>query len=99
GVRHEVDALAPPVPGPDELLDELRAHAILRDVLDSIPVDLRVVFVLFEIEEMTLKEVAALLDIPMGTVGSRLRRARESFRGAVQRMHEGDCQKIRGACK
>jgi RNA polymerase sigma-70 factor (ECF subfamily) len=87
---HDVDVLVAATPGPDELLDERRAQAVLREVLDSIPVDLRVVFVLFEIEELTLKEVSSLLDIPIGTVGSRLRRARESFRGIVQRMRGAD---------
>jgi RNA polymerase sigma-70 factor (ECF subfamily) len=96
---NDVDALVDAIPGPDELLDERRAQAVLREVLDSIPVDLRVVFVLFEIEELTLKEVASLLDIPVGTVGSRLRRARETFRSAVQRMHGARSQGIRGDCK
>ena len=42
--------------------------------------DLRVVFVLHELEELSARQVAELLDIPAGTAGSRLRRAREEFR-------------------
>ena len=45
---------------------------------------------------LLLKEVATLLDIPVGTVGSRLRRARETFRSIVQRMHGADRHGIRG---
>jgi RNA polymerase sigma-70 factor, ECF subfamily len=82
----DVDTLPAPMPTPEELLDERRAHDVLRHVLDSMPVDLRVVFVLFEIEELTLREVATLLDVPIGTVGSRLRRGRESFHGIVRRL-------------
>jgi RNA polymerase sigma-70 factor (ECF subfamily) len=82
----DVDTLPAPLPTPEELLDERRAHDFLRHVLDSMPVDLRVVFVLFEIEELTLREVATLLDVPIGTVGSRLRRGRESFHGVVRRL-------------
>jgi RNA polymerase sigma-70 factor (ECF subfamily) len=85
----EVDTLVAPTPTPEELVDERRAQDVLRLVLDSMPADLRVVFVLFEIEELTLREVATMLDIPLGTAGSRLRRARESFHGTVRRMQGG----------
>jgi RNA polymerase sigma-70 factor (ECF subfamily) len=84
------------MPTAEELLDERRAQDLLRHVLDSMPVDLRVVFVLFEIEELTLREVATLLDIPLGTVGSRLRRARASFQGIVRRLQGGSNPALRG---
>jgi RNA polymerase sigma-70 factor (ECF subfamily) len=92
----DVDALAAPLPNPEELLDELRAQEVLRDVLDTLPVDLRLVFVLFEIEELTLAEVAALLAIPGGTIASRLRRAREAFRSTVRRMQAAQAHGMRG---
>ena len=47
--------------------------------------DLREVFVLFEIEELSIQEIAELLEIPLGTVGSRLRRARQAFNDKVSR--------------
>jgi len=47
--------------------------------------DLRAVFVLFELEELSTAEIAATLEIPMGTVSSRLRRAREEFQAATKR--------------
>jgi RNA polymerase sigma-70 factor (ECF subfamily) len=93
----DVDALVAPVPTPEELVDERRAQDVLRLVLDSMPVDLRVVFVLFEIEEFTLREVAALLDIPIGTVGSRLRRSRESFHALVRRLQSASAHGSQGA--
>ena len=43
------------------------------------PSDHRAVFVLHEIEEMTLSEIASALTIPQGTVASRLRKARRLF--------------------
>jgi RNA polymerase sigma-70 factor (ECF subfamily) len=46
-------------------------------------VDLRAVLALYEFEEMTTAEIAAILDIPGGTVASRLRRARADFRERV----------------
>jgi RNA polymerase sigma-70 factor (ECF subfamily) len=63
----------------EELVDQRRARAMLDEVLDEMPLDLRTVFVLYELEELTTAEIAGLLEIPSGTVASRLRRAREAF--------------------
>jgi RNA polymerase sigma-70 factor (ECF subfamily) len=52
-------------------------------VLEQLPLDLRAVFVLFELEGMTSPEIAELSGVPLGTVASRLRRAREHFRELV----------------
>ena len=71
---------------PDEELERERARATLDSVLAAMDLDLRSVFVLFEMEEMTMPEIATLLAIPTGTVASRLRRAREEFQGKVARL-------------
>lgn len=63
----------------EELLDAERARAVLDQLLDQMPIALRAVFVLYEIEELTMAEIAQVLDLPPGTVASRLRRARELF--------------------
>jgi RNA polymerase sigma-70 factor (ECF subfamily) len=73
-------------PSPDELLDRARARAVLDGVLEDLPMEMRAVFVLFELEEMPMIEIAALLDLPAGTVASRLRRGRELFRRAAKRI-------------
>ncbi len=72
-------------PGADELIDQQRARAALDDILAGMEIDLRAVFVLFELEEMTMAEIATLLECPAGTVASRLRRARAEFQAAVKR--------------
>src|SRR6187402_2550312 len=69
----------------DELSDQLHARALLDQVMADMPEDLREVFVLFEIEEISIQDIAATLEIPIGTVGSRLRRARQAFQQAVTR--------------
>jgi RNA polymerase sigma-70 factor (ECF subfamily) len=74
-----------PAPRADELLDHHRARAMLDDVLAKMPIDSRTVFMLFELEEMTMAEIAELLDLPLGTVASRLRRARAQFEVAIKR--------------
>jgi RNA polymerase sigma-70 factor (ECF subfamily) len=75
-----------PTPEPDALADQIRARAVLDGVLAAMPTDLRAVFTLYEIEEMTMGEIAGLLRLPQGTVASRLRRAREQFEARVDRL-------------
>lgn len=66
-------------PGPDAegQLGDKELRQCLNRVLDGLAANLRAVFVLAELEEMTMAEVSQLLSIPPGTVASRLRRARE----------------------
>jgi RNA polymerase sigma-70 factor (ECF subfamily) len=78
-VSGESDLSASPMPGPDELSDQRRARELLGRMLDAMPLDLRTVFILFELEGMTSPEIAELSDVPLGTVASRLRRARQRF--------------------
>ena len=77
---------ADPAPLADELIDRGRARALLDEILDAMEEDLRVVFVLFELEGVKTAEIAELLGLPMGTVASRLRRARAEFQSAVTRL-------------
>ena len=68
-----------------ERMAEIRRHRVLLDdVLAQMETNLRTVFVLYEFEEMSMSEIASTLDIPPGTVASRLRRAREDFRARVK---------------
>jgi RNA polymerase sigma-70 factor (ECF subfamily) len=93
GRRHdEVFADAPnadatgSAPQPDEALAQLEMRRLLDHALDEMPFELRTVFVLVELEELSAPEVAALVDVPAGTVASRLRRAREAFSTIAKRM-------------
>ncbi len=70
---------------PDEALDLRRAKSLLDTALESLDATDRAVFILAELEEMTRTEVARSLNLPEGSVASRLRRARESVAGAVRR--------------
>jgi len=79
------DLNASSLPGPDELADQKRARELLDRVLDEIPLELRTVFILFELEGLTSPEIAQIVGVPLGTVASRLRRGREKFRAIVER--------------
>jgi RNA polymerase sigma-70 factor, ECF subfamily len=57
-------------------------------VLSKVDPELVEVFVLYEVEELTSPEIAELLAIPLGSVASRLRRAREQFRSAAARVEK-----------
>lgn len=75
-------------PNPEDLVDQHRARALLDRVLDELPLDLRAVLILFELEEMTVPQIAGILDLPLGTAASRLRRAREAFQEALERVRK-----------
>jgi RNA polymerase sigma-70 factor (ECF subfamily) len=81
----EESALSHEGPTPDDLIDQRKARALMDAVLEAMPLELRSVFVLYEMEEMTMAEIATLLGIPAGSVASRLRRAREYLHEYVRR--------------
>jgi RNA polymerase sigma factor (sigma-70 family) len=62
---------------PEALLIQQRAVDEVRAAIEQLPVDFREVIVLRELEGLSYKEIAAVIGIPMGTVMSRLARARE----------------------
>ena len=73
------EALHSPEAGPSEaerrLLQQASAE-LLREALGELPAEFREVLVLRELEGLSYKEIAAVADIPLGTVMSRLTRAR-----------------------
>ncbi|HTQ08109.1 MAG TPA: sigma-70 family RNA polymerase sigma factor [Polyangiaceae bacterium] len=76
----ELAELAASARGPDELLDDERARTRLDALLAELPLELRRVVVLAELEELSVPEIATLEGLPLGTAASRLRRARERLR-------------------
>jgi RNA polymerase sigma-70 factor (ECF subfamily) len=76
-----VDARA----NPEQSASLKQARVLLDRFLDALSEDVRSVFVLFELEGMTMAAIAELLETPPGTVASRLRRGREDFQAVVKR--------------
>jgi RNA polymerase sigma-70 factor, ECF subfamily len=62
---------------PEERLLQQHTVALVRDALERLPADFREVIVLREIEGLSYKEIAEVVRVPIGTVMSRLARARE----------------------
>ncbi len=88
-----VDERAADGPDPEQsaLAGDRRRH--VAAALAALPADVREVLVLREIEDLSYKQIAAVLDLPIGTVMSRLARAREKLaaelRGRLGRSEHG----------
>jgi RNA polymerase sigma-70 factor (ECF subfamily) len=85
-VDSAVDNAEAHAPSAEELVDRKRARELLDDIVARMPDDTRDVFVLYELEGLTMAEIAACTNLPAGTVASRLRRGREVFQAAVARI-------------
>jgi RNA polymerase sigma-70 factor (ECF subfamily) len=70
----------------DEQIARTQDRALVERALEHIAIDRRPVFILHELEECPMKDVAELLGIPLFTAYSRLRVAREEFATAVRRL-------------
>jgi RNA polymerase sigma-70 factor (ECF subfamily) len=66
-------------------LEQRHAFAVADAMLDALDDEKRAVFVLYEIEEIPMKEVAEALGCPLQTAYTRLYAARRDFEAAVQR--------------
>src|SRR5215831_940723 len=80
---HEAASLIGRQADPGTSAERNQGLAVLERSLERIPEEQRAVFCLFEIEGMTGEEIADSLEIPLGTVYSRLRLARAAFGVAV----------------
>jgi RNA polymerase sigma-70 factor (ECF subfamily) len=81
------DARTTEGPSPEELAELAQARPLLQEILDGMNDELRAVFVLSELEELAVREIAVVLGVPQGTVSSRLRTARERFHAEVKRLN------------
>ncbi len=85
-----IEAVIDPGLSPEDTIDRTRALEMIQDILLGMDEPERVVFVLFELEGVSAREIAEMVEIPAGTVASRLRRAREYFHGEAKRLRSRD---------
>lgn len=69
---------------PESILLDRLDQQMVRAALDQLPVHYREILLLCEVEEMSYQEISSTLAVPMGTVMSRLSRARRALRNTVQ---------------
>jgi RNA polymerase sigma-70 factor (ECF subfamily) len=69
---------------PEETVERLEIQEWIKKAVMNLPEDLRIVFVLREFEDLSYQEISEMLDIPIGTVESRLYRARMKLRSLLK---------------
>jgi RNA polymerase sigma-70 factor (ECF subfamily) len=82
GVPEGPDPMFHEAPDPDRASVETRAD--LGRVLAQLPEEFRMVFLLAEVEGVPLEDVAHIMECPVGTVKSRIFRAKERLRGLLK---------------
>lgn len=80
-----VDALPDHARSAADVLDARRSLSNVQAALDHLPLEQRAAFVLFEIEGESCERIAAMWDVPIGTVYSRLHHARKRFTEIYER--------------
>lgn len=80
-----IDGAVEEAPNPTSRLERREDLALFEAALDTMDLDQRAAFVLFELVGMTGPDLAETLEIPLGTAYSRLRLARDAFRQAAVR--------------
>lgn len=76
-IDDKVDEVGADVSDPETLLLQSVNSQMVRQALQELPVEFREVVVLREMESLSYKEIADVVDIPIGTVMSRLKRGRQ----------------------
>ncbi len=81
----EIATVRDPAPRtPEDIVADARLGESVRAALDSLPPEYRMVVLLSIVEGYTYKEIASIMSCPIGTVMSRLFRARQILQGALQ---------------
>ena len=82
---------------PEALLVKEAGSELLRQALESLPAEFREVIVLREFEELSYKQIAKVASIPVGTVMSRLARARKGLQKMLKNCETPEVVKV-GPC-
>lgn len=77
------------VENPESLLLRRSDWQLVHDGIEQLSLPYREVLLLCDLEELSYKDISAALGIPIGTVMSRLSRARKALRAAVQKLQKG----------
>ena len=78
------NVLADPNPQPDEILQQEEAAGYIQDALRRLPDEQRIVIILRHYEGLKFRQIASVLDCPLGTVKSRMRHGLERLRAMLK---------------
>jgi RNA polymerase sigma-70 factor (ECF subfamily) len=97
--REHATGEVPEQPMPEEASPEAAAQVRearerLHRVIDSMELEERALFVMFEIDEVPCEQIAEMLDVPLGTVYSRLNAARQAFQKALARFEARESARV-----
>src|SRR5699024_9523676 len=76
--------------GPDDELVTLETNDTVLDAIDQLSETYRSVIILRYLKELPLKEISEILDIPLGTVKTRVHRGREQLRKQLNDLNKGE---------
>ncbi|BDI29989.1 RNA polymerase sigma factor [Capsulimonas corticalis] len=77
-----------PGPSPEDLTEEAERGKILQDAVSSLPEYQRTMVVLYHSQQKSYEEIAEIMDLPIGTVKSRLNRARLALKEKLTPLRE-----------
>jgi RNA polymerase sigma-70 factor, ECF subfamily len=78
---------ADPHHSPESVAEQVELQGTMRDAINSLPLKHRIVVTLHYLQDFSLPEIAYILDLPVGTVKSRLHHARKSLRDRLEAQH------------
>lgn len=82
------DTLTPAPDTPETLAQQAELNAAIQDCISALPEDQRVIVILSDVEEYAYGEIAEITALPLGTVKSRLSRARGRLRDCLRGITE-----------
>lgn len=77
-----------PVPTPEEELERSQTKELVQECLNQLSDDYRMILVMREMQDLSYDEIAKILDCSLGTVKSRLSRARQAFKEKISKHTE-----------
>lgn len=80
---HPGSATMPPPPSPEAAAARQQIRRLVEQAIDALPPPFRVVFMMRIVEQMSISETAASLEIPVATAKTRLHRANQQLRAAL----------------
>jgi RNA polymerase sigma-70 factor (ECF subfamily) len=77
-----------PSPGPEQLVEQSERNSVVGDAVRSLPEIQRAMIAMYHFQSLSYEEIAEVLNLPIGTVKSRLNRARLALKNKLEPVRE-----------